>query len=141
MNIYEEVSRKVADFTLEDARSVMFGKLYGRRPPAVTPASTLPINDILKMDGRKTAPRVRVFPPILNHSPKVSAVKRSIKMFLDTGESGGHSSNAILLRYIVAYCEQNTVGYVLERWVIDGRAMGYGIKRVDCQSSPFLERA
>lgn len=99
-----------------------------RKKPAILPTSTIPINDVLTMDGRRTAPHVRIFPP--SSAPKVKSVKRAVEQFLETGESGRHSSRAILLRYIVAYCEANNIGYQLTRAVFDGRAAGYHIKRL-----------
>lgn len=102
-----------------------------RREPAIRPSTTMPINEILKLDGRKAAPGVRIFRPFPSSPPKVNMVKLVIKEFLKKGESGRHSENAILLRYIVAYCEQNNIGYVLTRAVFDGRAAGYHIKRIE----------
>lgn len=101
-----------------------------RVKPEIRAGSTVPINEILSMDGRKTAPRVRIFRPFPSSPPKISMVKFTIKRFLANGESGRHSENAILLRYIVAYCEANNIGYVLTRVVFDGRAAGYHIKRL-----------
>lgn len=100
---------------------------------------SMPINDLLKLDGRKVAPRTPIFRPFPSSPPKVNMVKIVIKQFLENGESGRHSENAILLRYIVAYCEQNNIGYVLTRVVFDGRAAGYHIKRLDDVKIPLQE--
>lgn len=98
--------------------------------PEIRTGSTVPINEILSMDGRKTAPNVRTL-PLLLHPTKVKAVKYAVEQFLNKGESGRHSAGAVVLRYIVAYCEANNVGYVLTRVVFDGRAAGYHIKRLE----------
>lgn len=111
---------------------------FGTRPKVQT-ASTSPIDDILKLDGRKRAPRARTL-PLPSQPPKVKSVKLAIEQFLKQGESGRHSSGAILLRYILAYCEAHNIGYVLQRWVVAGRPAGYYIKRFDVDNSPFLEK-
>ena len=99
-------------------------------PRPKSPRPTATVVEMLKMDGRKAAPEPRIFRKFPASAPKIVAVKRAIYQFLSEGESGMHSSYGILLRYIVAYCEENNIGYQLTRAVLDGRAAGYSIKRI-----------
>ena len=102
-----------------------------RSKPEITIASTIPINEILKMDGRKAAPRVCMWRPFPVSAPNVASVKRTIKEFIKNGESGFHSQYGVLLRYIVAYCEENGIGYQLTCSVYEGRTAGYYIMRYE----------
>lgn len=98
-----------------------------------------PIMDILDMDGRNVAPYPRIFkyndPP-----PKVAMVRSVIVNFLAKGESGRHSAHGHLLRYVMAYCEANDIGYVLQRVTIGGKPAGYHIKRLEDIKPLGLER-
>jgi hypothetical protein len=103
------------------------------------PGVTAPINEILKLDGRYRAPMVDIFR--YNPSPpSVKAVRDAIKHFIKEGQSGRHSPYAILLRYIVAYCEANNVSYQLTCGTYEGRKCGYFIKRMDDVQRNDLER-
>lgn len=108
---------------------------------SITPFSSVPINEILKLNGNKKAPRTRVFSLLtVGQQPNVAAVRRAVKYFIEKGESGRHSERGILLRYIVAYCEANHIAYQLTRVTVAGRAAGYHIKRMGDLDSPFIER-
>ena len=89
------------------------------------------VNDILKMDGRKKAPRIDAHTLLQSiHTPTVAGVKLVIAMFQKKGESS-HSGMRILMPYVIAYCEENKISYQLQAGFKDGKCFGYFIKRME----------
>jgi len=90
------------------------------------------VNEILKMDGRKRAPYIDPFPVIrVQSQPNISSIKTTIAVFERTG-STNHSSNRLLLPYVIAYCEENNIPYQLSFAVSkEGKRAGYFIKKLE----------
>lgn len=110
--------------------------------PKVSNTGITKVNDILMMDGRKTAPPCNPFYALVI-PPKISVatIRMVIINFIKTGESGHHSGNRILLRYIVAYCEENCIPYTLQAsFTEEGQRTGYHIKRIEYLKPLGLER-
>ena len=82
-------------------------------------------------DGRKPAAFPKnPFPRQRLTRPSVSVVRNAIQRFLSSGRSD-HSKNALLIAYIIDYCETNKIPYVLNA----APKYGYSIER-----SPEMER-
>lgn len=88
------------------------------------------ITELIAHDGRHTTEGRPVLAPIHNSKVSISTVRKVIKEFMEKGQSC-HSANRLLLGFIIAYCEENEIGYRITAQAFDGKIRGYVIERFD----------
>lgn len=71
--------------------------------------------------------------------PSKAAIKRAIDSFLSSSNSS-HSPQALILPYIINYCEKHKIFYCLTAWP----TVGYHIRRIDAaqemRKAEFINR-
>jgi hypothetical protein len=62
-----------------------------------------------------------------------ASVRNIVERFIETGESGRHSSNAGTIQYVIDYCEENNIPYRVYYSPLGG---GYALQRLNNAMEP-----